>query len=147
VTVETFADQELILARVDSVMAQTVYNDVADGVVMEWVTPPGGGTPNLKAYIAVDFGEPVAKATGRSISVEEKQPTVQRVIMASVAGNAKVARQISSRLVGQMTGFVPSDNCGPLSLIGGGGYTMQVDNKPTVYVRESYWQYDGNMSD
>ena len=141
-TLNTYTDEQAILAEIESVMAQPVYNEVADGVDMVWL---GDGT-FLQPYIAVDFGSPVATAGGRSIAVEEKQPVDQRVIVAAVASSAEVVRQIAGRVVEQFTGFVPSANAGPLRLLGGGGYTLSIESKPTVYVRETYFAFLGNQA-
>lgn len=139
-TLNPYVEQELITAKLESVMAQTVYNDVPDAVDTEYVNGV------IVPYITVDYGMPFASAGGRSIAVEEKQPTDQRVIFSSIAGSNGVARQITSRIVSEMTGFKPSDNSGPLRLVGGGAYTIQMENKPTEYVSEVYMLYASNLA-
>lgn len=133
-------EHDAITARLESVMAQDVYEDVADGVTQTW------NDTFMVPYIAVDYGMPLASAGGRSIARENLQPTDQRVIVAACASSNRVARQVASRVVQQMTGFEPSDNAGPLKLVGGGAFTIQTENKPTVYVSEVYFMYSANYA-
>jgi len=140
-TLNPYVEQELITARLESVMAQTVYEDVPDAVDTQY------SNGLIIPYITVDYGMPFASAGGRSIAAEEKQPTDQRVIFSSVAGSNNTAREITSKIVNEMTGFKASANSGPLRLVGGGAYTIQVENKPTEYVSEVYMLYASNMVD
>lgn len=136
-----YPDQLAIYNRIDTLFpAYTVVEDVPDATQIVYVNG------EITAYITVDFSMPTSLGTGRSISVEEKQPTEQSVVVSVVAGSNRRARQICGSIVEQMTGFVPSVNCGPLRLFGGGNFTFAVENKPTAYIAECYFRYPGNMS-
>lgn len=141
-TLNPYADQQAILAKANTEMAQNVVEGVADGVTIEWDVTGMFVVP----YIAASFGTPVAAGVGRSISVEAKQPTDLRVAFACVASSPDIARQISGKLVDEMTGFYASNNAGPLALIGGAQYTMRLDAKPTLYVSEVYFRFSSNMA-
>jgi len=134
------AEHNAITAFLEAGFVQEVFEDVADGVTQTWV-----GT-KMTPYIAVDYGMPLAMAGGRSIAAEELQPTEQRVIVAACASENRVARQIASKVVRELTGFIPSDNAGPLKLTGGGAFTIQTADKPTVYVSEVYFRYGANYA-
>ena len=137
-----YPDQTAIYVKLDSVLAQTVYEDVPDATLMTY-TAEGVLIP----YVTVDFSMSTALGFGRSIAAEEKQPTEQSVVVSVVANSNRLARQICGKAVEDMTGFVPSVNCGPLRLFGGGNFTFAIENKPTAYVAECYFRYFGNMSD
>lgn len=140
-TLNPYVEHELITARLESVMAQEVYEDMPDAVDTQYINGL------IVPYVTADYGMPFASAGGRSIAVEQKQPTDQRVIFSGVAGSNGIARQITSKMVAEMVGFVPSDNSGPLRLVGGGAYTIQVENKPTEHVSEVYFLFSSNMVD
>ena len=139
-TVASFADQELITAYFDGQLAQPVYDDgYPEPADMTWVN--GVLTP----YVVIEYGQPVGVADGRSISVEQDQPTIQRVAVSCVASNGKVAREIASKVAGVGVGFIASNNVGPLRLIGGATLTQRVESRPTVFVSEVYFNYLSNM--
>jgi hypothetical protein len=141
-TLNPYADQGALTAYFTAQLAQDVLEDgFPEPGDQEWTNGV------LKPYVVIDFGMPVATADGRSIAGEEKQPTVQRVVLSAVASSGKVARQIAGKIVESGTGFMASSNTGPLRLVGGGQFTQQVENRPSVYVSEVYFLYWGNMVD
>lgn len=141
-TLNPYTDQEALGAYFDGQLAQDVLEDgFPEPGDMTWVN--GVLTP----YVVIDFGMPVATADGRSVAAEEKQPTVQRVVLSAVASSGKVARQIAGKIVEVGTGYMASSNTGPLRLVGGGQFTLQVESRPSVYVSEVYYTYLSNMVD
>ena len=139
-SVESFPDQELITAYFEGQLAQPVYDDgYPEPADMTWVN--GVLTP----YVVIEYGQPVGVADGRSISVEQDQPTIQRVAVSCVASSGKVAREIASKAATVGVGFVASANVGPLRLVGGGNFTQRVESRPLVYVAEVYFTYLSNM--
>lgn len=141
-TLNPYVEQQAILAKSGTEMPQPVIEGMADGVPLTW----SADNTRVNPYIAVSFGAPVAAGEGRSIAGEALQPTDLRVAFACVASDATVARQISGKLVAEMTGFIASDNCGPLQLIGGAQYTIRKDAKPTLYVSEVFYLWSSNQA-
>jgi len=140
--VEPYADQELLSAHFRNGLAQDVYDDgVPDPYDMTWTNGV------LLPYVVIEYGMPIAAGGGRSISTEEKQPTVNRVSASVVSSSGAYARQVASKIVGLGTGFVPSTNTGPLRLSGNTSFSMQVENRPAVYVTQVHFSYDGNMAE
>jgi len=141
-TVNPVEDQDLITAHFDAQLAQTIYDDgVPAPEDMTWVNNV------LAPYVVVDYGMPIGSASGRSIAGEEKQPTLQRVGLSVISSNSKFTRQVAGKIAEIGVGFVASANVGPLRLIGGGAFTIQVEAKPEVYVSQVYFQYISNMTD
>ncbi len=139
-TLNPFSDQEALVAYFQGQLAQDVLEDgFPEPGEMTWVNGV------LVPYVVIDFGMPVATADGRSIAGEEKQPTVQRVVLSAVASSGKVAREIAGKIVEVATGYSISNNTGPLRLVGGGNFTLQVENRPSVYVSEIYLTSLSNM--
>lgn len=139
--VDPYSDESAILAAIKAKFTgYLVVEEVLEGEDVQYQN--GVMVP----YLAVDFGMPVASATGRSIDQEQKQPTDQRVIVSAVSGDPTFTRQLSGRVARDLVGLVANSNTGPLRLIGGGGYTIPVTNAPTQYVRDCYFLYLGNMA-
>lgn len=140
-TLNPFSDQEALVVYFQGELAQDVLEDgFPEPGEMTWTNGV------LVPYVIIDFGMPVATADGRSIAGEEKQPTVQRVVLSAVASSGKVAREIAGKIVQVGTGYMASSNTGPLRLVGGGQFTMQVENRPSVYVSEVYYTYWSNLT-
>lgn len=139
--VDPYTDEAAILAAIRAEFTgYLVVEEILDGDEI----PYENG--KMVPYLAVDFGMPVASATGRSIAAESKQPTDQRVIVSAVSDDPTFTRQLSGRVARDLVGLEANSNTGPLRLIGGGGYTMPVANGPTQYVRDCYFLYLGNMA-
>ena len=139
--VNPIADQDLITTYFNAQLSQTIYDDgVPDPADMSWVNNV------LLPYVVIEFGMPVGAAEGRSIAVEQKQPTVQRVGLSVVSSNAKFARQVGGKVSEIGVGFTASSNVGPLRFIGGSSFTLQVESRPNVYVSQIQFTYLSNMS-
>ena len=131
-------EQDLIVTAVGTLMTGTP-------VIEDDTTSTSYVNGQIAEYAFVDFGTPVATATGRSIVGEAKQPFNIRCTVAYVAGSRSAARAGASKVAG-LTGFVPNSNSGPLKLIGGGSYTLQDDStKPIKYVSETYFLFTDNL--
>ena len=140
--VNPVADQDLITAYFNAQLAQTVYDDgVPDPADMTWTNNA------LPPYVVIEYGMPVGATAGRSIAGEEKQPTVQRVGLSVVSSSGKFARQVGGKIADVGVGFEASANVGPLRLLGGSTFTVQVDSRPTVYVSQVHFTYSSNMTD
>lgn len=138
--IDPTTETNLITAKLDLEFAQKVVEGYPDATVTEYV----GG--KLKPYIAADYGTPVATAQNRSIGTEERQPYNIRVSVACVADSSNLARQLSSKVAAELTGFVPSVNSGALRLIGGTGGTLKFDaTSPTLYISEVWFLFISNL--
>lgn len=139
-TLNPYTDQEALTAYFAGELAQDVLEDgFPEPEDMEWVGV------NLVPFVVIDFGMPVATADGRSIAGEEKQPTIQRVVLSAVASSGKVARQIGGKIAEVGTGYSASNNTGQLRLVGGGNFTQLFESRPTAYISEVYFTYLSNM--
>jgi hypothetical protein len=137
-----YSDQEALTAYFTAQLAQDVLEDgFPEPGDMTWVNGV------LVPYVIADFGSPVSTTQGRSVAGEEKQPTTQRLVLSAVASSGKVARQIVGKILEVGTGYSASSNTGPLRLVGGGNFTVQVENRPSVYVSEAYFVYWSNLAE
>lgn len=138
--IDPIVEQDIIVAAVDSAMAQTVYEGVPDATLENHVNGV------LVPYIAIDFGTPIATANDRGIVGEQTQPYSMRVAIACVGPTSRISRQISGKIAQTMTGFKANPNSGHLRMIGGASYTVQFsETLPTSYISEAYFSYVSNM--
>ena len=132
---------DAILAKVQSTFVQTVSEGIPDATLTEYQNG------SIVPYLTVDFGTPVASATDRGLTSETTQPTMARVIVSSVAGTKKIARDLGSKVAREMIGYKPSTASDVLRAVGGNNYTLTFDaNQPTAYVSEMYFMFKSNLA-